>query len=78
MVESCRRLLLGGFSSLCRDVEISLTSNRQRRKDKMQNLLWFSGANLGNGPMSAEQQLPQRAGLGGTQTWARLLMKNSK
>jgi hypothetical protein len=38
MVESCRRLLLGGFSSLCRDMEISLASNRQRRKDKMQKL----------------------------------------
>ena len=29
---------MGGFSSLCRDMEISLASNRQRRKDKMQKL----------------------------------------
>ena len=29
---------MGGFSSLCRDMEISLTSNRQWRKDKMQKI----------------------------------------
>ena len=50
---------MGGFSSLCRDVEISLTSNRQRRKDKMQAPTW------GNDPTLAEQQSLQRAGLAG-------------
>jgi hypothetical protein len=49
---------LGGFSSLCRDVKISLASNRQQRKNKMQKLLWLSGANPGNAPTLLLREIP--------------------
>ena len=56
---------MGGFSSLCRDVKISLASNRQQRKDKMQKLLWLSGANPGNAPTLLLREIPVAFSPGG-------------
>ena len=55
---------MGGFSSLCRDVGISLTSNRQRRKDKMQELAW------GMTPRQPNSSHPSERGSPGTPIWA--------